>query len=297
MSGGGGETNTVSEFKPPEYTQQTWEDYLNGVTDLANREMPRYQGQVVAPMTQQHMIGQQQLMNLALNGTASGNAANSMLYNTLQGAFDDPYATTMNPYSGMNPYMSNVIDASNQKIVDAYKTGTAAQLDRAHALSRTMGSSGQQEAQQRNEQALAEGLAANTQGLLSQQYNANAGLAENQLNRASGALQAERNRQMQAAGLGGQQQGLDLQAIQALMAGGDAQRNYQQDLLNASAQDFQNWLQGPYAQFDVLGSALTRASGGAGTTSQQILGGMNPLQSALGLGLLGAGMYGGGMFG
>lgn len=297
MSGGGGENNTVSEFKPPEYTQNLWEQYVNNAGQLTQGEMPRYQGQTVAPMNQSQMTAANMLQNLAVNGTPTGAAANTMLYNTLQGAFDDPYATTLNPYSGMNPYMDQVINASNQKITDAYKLGTAAQLDRAHALSRTMGSSGQQEAQQRNEQALAEGLAANTQGLLSQQYNANAGLAENQLNRASGALQAERNRHMQAAGLGGQQQGLDLQAIQALMAGGDAQRNYQQDLLNASAQDFQNWLQGPYAQFDVLGSALTRASGGAGTTSQQILGGMNPLQSALGLGLLGAGMYGGGMFG
>ena len=31
MSGGGGETNTVSEFKPPEYTQQTREDYRRSV--------------------------------------------------------------------------------------------------------------------------------------------------------------------------------------------------------------------------------------------------------------------------
>lgn len=292
MSGGGGESNTVSEFKPPSYTQDYWENYVNNAAQLTSGEMPRYQGQTVAPMNQSQMTAANMMQNLAVNGTPTGAAANTMLYNTLQGAFDDPYATTLNPYAGMNPYMDQVINASNQKIVDAYKTGTAAQLDRAHALSRTMGSSGQQEAQQRNEQALAEGLAANTQGLLSQQYNANAGLAENQLNRASGALQAERARQMQAAGMGGNQQANDLQAIQALMGVGDVQRNYQQDLLNAGAADWWNWMQSPYLQQDVLGGALTRASGGAGTTSSQIMGGANPLQSMMGLGLLGASMFG-----
>ena len=292
MSGGGGENNTVSEFKPPEYTQQLWEKYVNNAGQLTQGEMPRYQGQTVAPMNQSQMTAANMLQNLAVNGTPTGAAANTMLYNTLQGAFDDPYATTLNPYAGMNPYMDQVINASNQKITDAYKLGTAAQLDRAHALSRTMGSSGQQEAQQRNEQALAEGLAANTQGLLSQQFNANAGLAENQLNRASGALQAERARQMQAAGMGGNQQMNDLQAIQALMGVGDVQRNYQQDLLNAGAADWWNWMQSPYLQQDVLGGALTRASGGAGTTSSQIMGGANPLQSMMGLGLLGASMFG-----
>ena len=292
MSGGGGENNTVSEFKPPEYTQKLWEQYVNNAGPLTHGEMPRYQGQTVAPMNQSQMTAANMLQNLAVNGTPTGAAANTMLYNTLQGAFDDPYATTLNPYAGMNPYMDQVINASNQKITDAYKLGTAAQLDRAHALSRTMGSSGQQEAQQRNEQALAEGLAANTQGLLSQQFNANAGLAENQLNRASGALQAERARQMQAAGMGGNQQMNDLQAIQALMGVGDVQRNYQQDLLNAGAADWWNWMQSPYLQQDVLGGALTRASGGAGTTSSQIMGGANPLQSMMGLGLLGASMFG-----
>ena len=292
MGGGGGENNTVSEFKPPEYTQNLWEQYVNNAGQLTQGAMPRYQGQTVAPMNQSQMTAANMLQNLAVNGTPTGAAANTMLYNTLQGAFDDPYATTLNPYSGMNPYMDQVINASNQKITDAYKLGTAAQLDRAHALSRTMGSSGQQEAQQRNEQALAEGLAANTQGLLSQQFNANAGLAENQLNRASGAVQAERARQMQAAGMGGNQQMNDLQAIQALMGVGDVQRNYQQDLLNAGAADWWNWMQSPYLQQDVLGGALTRASGGAGTTSSQIMGGANPLQSMMGLGLLGASMFG-----
>ena len=92
MSGGGGETNTVSKFEPPDYTVEPWKQYVSNVQSLTSGDMPRYQGQTVAPMTQQHMTGQNMLMNLATNGTAAGNAAQSQLYNTMQGAFDDPRA-------------------------------------------------------------------------------------------------------------------------------------------------------------------------------------------------------------
>ena len=293
MGGGGGETNTVSEFKPPDYTQQYWENYINNANTLTDREMPRYQGQTVAPMTGQHMLGQDMLMNLAANGTASGNAANTMLYNTLQGGFDNPYATTLNPYGTESAYQNQVIDAANKKTLDAFNLNQT-QNQAGHAMSRTMGSGKQMVQQQEMAKALGEGMQNNAVNALNQNYYANQGIAENQLNRATGAVDAERARQMQAAGLGGQQQGMDLQAIQALMGGGDAQRDYQQQLLDASAGDWWSWLQSPYAQQDVFGSALTRASGGAGTTSSQVMGGMNPLQSLLGAGLLGMSAYGGG---
>lgn len=294
MGGGGGESNTVSEFKPPDYTQKPWEKYVANAAGLTSGEMPRYQGQTVAGVNDQQQLANSMLINNALNGTAAGNEANSMLYMTMNGAFDNPYATTLNPYGSESQYMDDVITRSNNKISDAYARGTQGSLDRAHALSRTMGSAQQQIAQTENDKALAEQLAGNTSNLLNQNYYANQGIAENQLNRASGALDSERNRQMQAAGMAPSMQNMDLQSIQALMGGGDAFRTYEQDLLNSQMQDWNAWMQSPYAQQDVLGSALTRASGGAGTTSSQIMQGMNPLQTLLGAGLLGAGMYGGG---
>ena len=294
MSGGGGESNTVSEFKPPDYTQKPWEQYVANAAGLTSGEMPRYQGQTVAGVNDQQQLANSMLINNALNGTASGNEANSMLYMTMNGAFDNPYATTLNPYGSESQYMDDVITRSNNKISDAYARGTQGSLDRAHALSRTMGSAQGQIAQSENDKVLAEQLAANTGNLLNQNYYANQGVAENQLNRASTALDAERNRQMQAAGMAPSMQNMDLQSIQALMGGGDALRTYEQGLLSSQMRDWSAWMQAPYAQQDVLGSALTRASGGAGTTSSQIMQGMNPLQTLLGAGLLGAGMYGGG---
>lgn len=292
MGGGGGESNTVSEFKPPEFTQQPWENYISQLSGLTAGEMPRYQGQTVAGVNDQQQLANSMLINNALNGTLAGNEANSMAYITLNGGFDNPYATTLNPYGTESKYMDDVITRSNNKISDAYARGTQGSLDRAHALSRTMGSAQGQIAQTENDKALAEQLASNTSNLLNQNYYANQGIAENQLNRATGALDNERNRQMQAMSFAPQLQNMDLQSIQALMGGGDALRGYEQDLLNSQMQDWNAWMQSPYAQLDVMGSGLTRASGGAGTTSSQILGGQNPLQGLLGLGMLGAGIYG-----
>lgn len=293
MSGGGGETNTVSKFEPPEWAAEKFPEYLNQAWSLTQDALPRYQGQVVAPMTQQHMTGQNMLANLAVNGSPVGKAANSMAYNTLMGGFDNPYATTLNPFGGESRYVSDVINNANKKTTDAYGQALAAN-DRGHAMSRTMGSDKQMLQQQNAQQALAEGLSNNALNALNQNFYASQGVAENQLNRATGAVDAERNRQMQAAGFAPQSQGMDLQAIQALLAGGDMQRNYQQDLLNVGAQDFYNWQQDPFVRLDTRGSALTRASGGAGTTSSQVMGGMHPLQGLLGGGMLAASMFGGG---
>lgn len=289
MSGGGGEQNTVSEFKPPDYTVPGWQQYVANAENMSQNPLPRYEGQTVAPMTAQHMQGANMLANLAQNGTASGNAANTMLYNTLMGGFDNPYATTSNPYD-QNAFTDQVINRANQKTLDAYNMNATAN-DRSHAMSRTMGSDKQMLQQQKMADALGEGLNANATNALSQNFYANQGIAENQINRATGAVDAERQRQMQAAGMGGQQQQMDLQAIQALMGSGDMQRSYQQDLLNAQMQDWERWFQDPQVRQDLLGNALTRASGGAGTTSSQIMGGMSPWQSAAGLGLLGASLY------
>jgi hypothetical protein len=290
MGGGGGESNTVSEFKPPDYTQQPWQQYVSDLSGLTGQEMPRYQGQTVAGVNDQQALANSMLINTAINGNPAANEAQSMAYLTLNGAFDNPYATQANPYGTESAYMDQVIDRANQKTLDAYNLNQS-QNQAGHALSRTMGSGKQMLQQQDMAEALGEGMQGNALNALNQNYYGNQGIAENQLNRATSAVDAERNRQMQAMGMAPGMQQMDLQAIQAMMGGGDALRGYEQDLLNAQMQDWTAWQQSPYAQLDVMGSGLTRASGGAGTTSSQILGGMSPLQGLLGLGMLGAGAY------
>jgi len=49
VSGGGSQTsNSVSEFKPPDYTQPGWQDYLNSASQLAQSPQQQYMGQKVA---------------------------------------------------------------------------------------------------------------------------------------------------------------------------------------------------------------------------------------------------------
>lgn len=293
-SGGSQVSNTVSEFKPPAITQPGWQNYVNNATGLAGQGLPVYTGQTVAPLSQQSQVGIGQLTSLATQGSPLYNSAQTNLIGTLQGDFGNPYATTANPYSGMNnPQLQQMIDQSNQRITDAYSRGVAAQTDRAAAMGGAFGGSAQQEAQQLNQRALGDTLAQNTSGILGQNYYAQQGLAEDALNRGTQAVEAERQNQMQAAMMAPGYQGADINAIQAMMGGGDAVQQYQQQLLNAAQGLFNQYSQAPWALSDLVGSALSRASGQGGTQASQIIGpGTTWGQNLLGGGLLGASVLG-----
>src|SRR6185436_2490088 len=95
-----------------------------------------------------------------------------------------------------------------------------------------------------------------------------------------------------------QMQNMDLQAGAALTGVGDAQRQYQQDLLN---QGLQSWNQSqlyPYQQNEFLGNALARSSGNVagGYSSTQSNGYQaSPLAGLLGAGAAGYGLYSSGL--
>ncbi len=293
MGGGGDSTsNTVSRFEPPEYTRQPWQDYVSNASNLAGQGMPVYTGQTVAPLSQQGQVGIGQLTSLATQGSPLQNSANTNLIGTLQGDFTDPYATAANPYIGNNPYLQQMIGQSNQNITDAFSRGTAAQTDAAAARAHAYGGSGWQEAQQANQEALGRTLAQNTSGLLGQNYYNSANLAEQGLGRASGAVQQERGRQMTAAGLAPAYQSGDINAIQAMMGGGQQVQDYQQALLNAGQQLFGQYQQAPWQLSDLFGGALSRASGQGGTSSTSVFQPTNMWQNILGAGTAGAGLYG-----
>ena len=294
--GGGGDTtsNSVSRFEPPSYTQQPWQDYVANAGALGQQGLPVYTGQTVAPLSQQSQAGIGQLTSLATQGSPLYNTAQTNLIGTLQGDFMNPYATAANPYIGNNPYLQQMIGQSNQNITDAFSRGTAAQTDAAAARAGAYGGSGWQEAQQANQEALGRTLAQNTSGLLGQNYYNSASLAEQGLNRAASAGEQERARQLQAAGMAPGYQSADINAIQAMMGGGDQVQNYQQQLLNAAAGLFGQYQQAPWQLSDLIGSALSRASGGQGTTSQSIVGpGVSPWQMLAGAGAGAYGMFGG----
>ena len=286
--GGGGSSSSVTQqFLPPEITKPGWQQYVNRATDLSNTPLQQYGGQMVAnqsPMTTQ---GLQMLSDYAMQGTPERTAGGQALMGAMQGTVN-PYSTTANPYMGQNPYLSQMIDTSNQKIANQYQRGTAAQTDAQAARSGAYGGSAYADMVKQNEQGLAGALGANTNALLGQNYQQSAALADAGLNRAAQGWQSGMTNALTGAQLGQSQQGIDAAAIQQFLAGGQIPQGYQQQLLNAAQQYFGQGQNMPYQQLEQFGGALGRASGSYGSTSQP---GASPITGLLGLGALGLGAW------
>ncbi len=264
------------------------------------------------------------------------NGAIDQTTNTLGGAYmpggskADPYAGQGNPYAnqmitnGTNQYIGDspqfygVLNNGLQDIGNAYQQGTAADTTRMFNLSGAFGGSAHQTAMANNENALAKQMNQYVTGMQNDQYNRSAQLQEGQLgrdqqtdmynkgqanqdyenflNRGSQAYQNERGRQMSAVGLGNDQQGLGQQRATNLLAVGDANRSYNQDILNQNYNDYQTQLQYPYTQMDWLSGLLGRAQGGVSPnmTTQTSGYSASPFSQIAGMGLLGYGAFGGG---
>jgi hypothetical protein len=136
-------------------------------------------------------------------------------------------------------------------------------------------------------------------------YARNSGIAENalnrgmqsqtnDLNRATSAWDAERQRQMASYQNALQGHQSDLSDAQHIIGVGDAQRQYQQDMLNQQLNSYQQWQQYPFQMADIYGNALSRASGNYGQNTQtgQTNYQANPYAALIGGGLLGASMFG-----
>jgi hypothetical protein len=236
--------------------------------------------------------GLQMLTDFAMQGSPERAAGGAALLNATQG-FMNPYAVQSNPYAGQNPYLAAMLDASNSNISDKFAKGTAVQTDAAAARSGAFGGSAYNEMTQDNAKTLGGLLASNTNNLLGKNYDQSSQLAENALNRASGAYDTTQNRALQGASIGQGQQGLDLQSIMSLIQGGQIPQKYQQDLLNAGKDFYQQGQQAPFTMSDFLRNALASASGGYGTNTQTGPG-QNPLMGLLGGGAAAYGMFGGG---
>lgn len=247
----------VNEQKRPEYIDQAFQSrYLPGVYAAYERGYTPYQGQRIADLNPSIQGAMQMTQARAVNGSPVNNAALGMATDTLNGRYLDP---TKNP----------IWDSMAGGIIDKYKTGVAAQTDSAFARANAFGGSAYNEATQRNQQALGGALA---------------GAAGNLYNQ-------ERGYQMQAAGMAPQLGQQDYRDAEALLGVGDIQRQYQQDLLNQSMQDYYDQVNYPVSQLDMLGRGLTTAM--TGSQSSLATGPNpyrpNPTAGALGGALAGAG--------
>lgn len=341
-SGGGG-TQNVARFEPPDYALRGWQDYVNNATAITQTPQQQYHGMQVAPLNNAQVQGMQLMSNLAGNVAPDMATARAMNQITAAGGYENPW-TAMQTVNGTNPYMgSNTWAGVNpfegfspeyqqfkqgalDDVVSAYQRGTAAQTDSAMNRAGAFGGGGHLAQISANENNLARNLARQSSEMDFGQWDRSAGLHEqylgrdmqsqlqsqqlnsqmgeaalnrslqaqtNDYNRGAQYWDAERNRQMQSLGLAIQGHQSDLGDAQRLIGLGDAQRQYQQDMLNQYLNNFNQWQQHPFQMLDIYGNALSRASGNYGTNTNMTQQNYqaNPLAGLIGGGLLAAGMY------
>lgn len=259
MSGGAATTTQTSgldsSFAP--YVQQ----FGSLIQNAANRPYQNYMGPRVADLspTQTSALGGYQNVLGNLGTTLAPGVG--MLNSTLSG-------------NGGNPFTSQVVDAMQRPVIDAYNraiAGTRSNFNDAGGI----GSARQGIAQDMNDRNLATGLS----DVTSQLYN--------------NAYEQERNRQMQAAGeIPGLLSGIGGFLGGALNAGG-VQQQQLQNVYNTNYGDFQNAYNYPWTQIQNISSALGPLFGGATRTQTTTGPGANPIQNGLGLAILGNMLFSG----
>ena len=280
------------------WTQPMWNSYFSGLSGLLGQKqdgsfnpLPTYGGPTVAPFTQAQNTALDMGLQYATNGTPAGNAANAAIVNQAQGVAN-PYASQTNPYAGNNPYLQNMLDASNADIVKNFQLGTAAQRDAAMARGGAYGGSAYNEMTGLDAQGLAKALAQNESNVRGQNYYNSANLAQQGIQNQIGAFDNTQNRSLQAASLGLGSQGVDQSAINNLFNLGQQQQGYTQNILNGMQNQFSNQVQSNFLPYDIYGNALSRAQGNQVTTTNSVPG-SSGWAHALGAILAGVGLFGG----
>jgi hypothetical protein len=275
MGGGsGGSQNTVSEFKPPEYTVPGWQAYVNAGQNISQTPYVQSGIPTIAPINDYQNTAYQLAYDRALYGAPDLNAGRGAAMQAAQGDFANPYAT--------DKYTDDMIANTTSDMANAYATGGAANLAAGAARSGAFGGSAHQEMQQAGDASLAKavGNMATSTRQQQQQYQGNM-WNQDVGNRLSGAA------------LAGQLSQDDYAAQRALSGAGNDFRSYQQQLLDSLNQQW--GLQNNYdaTMNEYLGNVLGRASGGQGqTTVTQNGSGYSPLTGLLGGGLAAYGAFG-----
>lgn len=275
MGSGGGTANSVAEFKPPAYTQDYWQNYVQQAANLTSQAPTMYQGQRVADLSPQHLQAMDLVTQRATNGAPDLNAARGQAMQTAQGAY-----LNANPYSA-NPWTDRVIANNTGNMAEGFAAGTAAQNAALANMQGAFGGSGYTQ-----KQAMDAGNLAKQIGQMADTTRMN------QTNLASGNWEQERARQLQASGLAGQLAQDDWTAGQQLAGVGDMQRGYQTENMNSLYNTWKEGQMAPFQNLDIFRNALSAASGGMGTnTTYQTAGGFSPLAGLLGAGAIGYGLY------
>jgi len=270
---GGGSTSSTTQSIPNELKPLA-AAYSSKAMDLSNTPYQGYGNNQVADLNRNQNIG----MNMIIGRATGGNSLMNQGSNTMQNALASGNAATSlgqlgtNQYAGSNPYLQQNIDAAMGDITRNYNDAIAPGLTTQMVGSGSFGNTGAQAATQNSLNDLTKNLGNTASSMRMQDYNAQQGLAENQLNRNLTAAQdyAGRNDQMKSQYLNlaptyANQAYTD--ADQIMKVGQQQQDNTQQylDSLYQSWSDKQN---DPYKKLAAMSGVFGSGLGNTATTKQ-----------------------------
>jgi hypothetical protein len=255
MSGGGGNQNTVSKFEPPDFTKGYYGDYLTGAANLAGQPYAQNPNMTIAPWNGMQDAAGRLIEETAMNSGPDVMAARGSNTAVSQGQYlGNPYATDQY----VNHAIGQNADAMTQNYLKAIQPGNDAAMARAGAF----GGSGWQQQQDSQQQGLAKQIGDMSNGYRMQ--NAQAGMQDYR-----GGVGQMLGANSQAPGFNQ----MDIGNAQALMGVGNSQNQYIQALLNQQSGDWNNQQNWQKNQLDLLGRALSTASGNYQTQTQSTSGG------------------------
>lgn len=270
---GGGSTSSTTQSIPNELKPLA-AAYSSKAMDLSNTPYQGYDNSQVAELNKNQNLG----MNMIVGRATGGNALMNQGSNTMQNALASGDAATSlgqlgsNQYAGSNPYLQQNIDSAMGDITRNYNDAIAPGLTTQMVGSGSFGNSGAQAATQNSLNDLTKNLGNTASSMRMQDYTAQQGLAENQLNRNLTAAQdyAGRNDQMKS-------QYLNLAPTYAnqaytdadqMMKVGQQQQDNNQQYLDSKYQSWSDQQNDPYKKLAAMSGVFGSGLGNTATTKQ-----------------------------
>ena len=203
MSSGGGSTQSTQTQSLPPWLTNAAQGYLGQAQGVAQLPYMQDPNQQVADLSPIQQYGIQGIADLA-GGTPYTDAAGSMLTNTLQGNFSNPYGGNQvgsggmyqpdqvsagsNQFIGMNPQFQAMRSGALDDIVHNYQTAISPEITRQMNLSGNLGGSADLQARDNAQRELAQQLGRASSQMTLDEYNRSGALQDSQLARG---LQAQ----------------------------------------------------------------------------------------------------------
>jgi hypothetical protein len=221
----------------------------------------------VSPWNQAQQTASNMIIGRGLQGSPTQDAAQGYMMDSLSGSHMSPYAGAQNSFGGYSPQFSSMLQSSNDAISDSYAKGVGASNNIRFNKAGTLGGSAWQQTTADNEARLASSLADNTRNMMDGQWQRSAGLEESRLGRQEGAYQSMMGRNAGMLGLAPQFQQMDYNDLNQALGAGDRQYQYQQSVLDAMNNNYQNSVNFPLSQVDRGLGLLRGVAGNSGTST------------------------------